>query len=125
LGSFEEGSKNPKTQTSTPRFVEEVVEEVMQVNKVVELFQTMAIVSLNMGNLNMEANNFKNRLAMEEKATLQKELDKERDFQKEYKHNIKIWKKQKTKNDQKIKTFILKMKEKNEELKGKTQLMKS
>ncbi len=105
--------------------MEEVVEEVMQVNKVVELFQTMAIVSLNMGNLNMEANNFKNRLAMEEKATLQKELDKERDFQKEYKHNIKIWKKQKTKNDQKIKTFILKMKEKNEELKGKTQLMKS
>jgi hypothetical protein len=36
--SFGEGSKNPTTQTSTPRSMEEVVVEVMQVNKVVELF---------------------------------------------------------------------------------------
>jgi hypothetical protein len=60
--------------------VEEVAEEVMQANKVIELFQTMAIVSLNMGNLNMEVSNLKNKLAIEDKATLQKELDKERDF---------------------------------------------
>jgi hypothetical protein len=42
--------------------MEEVVIEVMQVNKIVELFQTMAIVSLNMGNLNMEVSNLNNKL---------------------------------------------------------------
>jgi hypothetical protein len=42
----------------------------------------MAIITLNMGNLNMEVNNLKNRLAIrgKEKAILQEELDKERDF---------------------------------------------
>ncbi len=38
------------TQTSTPKSVEEVTIEVMQANKIAKLFQTMAIVSLNMGN---------------------------------------------------------------------------
>jgi hypothetical protein len=38
LGSFGEGSKNLTTQTSTPRFVEEGATEVMQVDKIVELF---------------------------------------------------------------------------------------
>jgi hypothetical protein len=47
--------------------VEEVVAKVMQANKVVELFQIMAIVSLNMGNLTLEVNNLKNRLAIGEK----------------------------------------------------------
>jgi hypothetical protein len=72
--------------------VEEVAIEVMQVDKVVELFQTMAIVNLNMGNLNMKVNNLKNRLAIrkKEKTILQEELDKERDFQKGYKHNVEI-----------------------------------
>jgi hypothetical protein len=54
----------------------------MQANKVAKLFQTMAIVSLNVGNLTMEVNNLNNRLAIreKEKAILQEELDKERDF---------------------------------------------
>jgi hypothetical protein len=56
---------------------------------------------------------------------LKEVLDKERDFQKEYKHNMEIWRKNKTENEQKIKTFILKMKEVNEELKEKIGLMKS
>ncbi len=60
--------------------MEEVAEEVMQVNKVVELFQTMAIMSLNMGNLNMEVKCLKNKLGTEDKTTVQEELDKERDF---------------------------------------------
>jgi hypothetical protein len=47
--------------------VEEVVAKVMQANKVVELFQIMAIVSLNMGNLIIEVNNSKNRLVTGEK----------------------------------------------------------
>jgi hypothetical protein len=41
-----------------------------------------------------------------EKAVLQVELDKKRDFQIEYKHNIEIWRNNKTKNEQKIKAFI-------------------
>jgi hypothetical protein len=43
--------------------VEEVATEVMKINKVAELFQTMAIVSLNMGNLTLEVNTLENRLA--------------------------------------------------------------
>jgi hypothetical protein len=70
--------------------VEKVVVEVMQVDKVAELFQTMAIVNMNMGNLNLEVSSVKNRLVTEEKekAILHVELDKGKDFQKEYKHNI-------------------------------------
>jgi hypothetical protein len=69
LGSSIEESGNPTTQTSTPKSVEEVVVEVMKVDKLVELFQTMAIMRLNI---------LKNRLAPweKEKAMLQEELDK-------------------------------------------------
>jgi hypothetical protein len=38
LGSFVEGSGDPTIQTSIPKFVEEVVVEVMNTNKVDELF---------------------------------------------------------------------------------------
>jgi hypothetical protein len=47
--------------------MEEVVVEVMKVDKATELFQTMAIVNLNIGNLTLEINTLKNRLAMGEK----------------------------------------------------------
>ncbi len=92
MGSFTKGSKNPTTQTSTSKSMEEVVVEVMQANKVAKLFQTMAIMNLNMGNLTLEVNSLKNILVTreKEKAILQEELDKERDFQKGYKHNVKI-----------------------------------
>jgi hypothetical protein len=42
----------------------------------------MAIVNLNMGNLNLEVNNMKNKLAIREKenAIQHEELDKEKDF---------------------------------------------
>ncbi len=55
------------THISTPKFVEEVALEVMQTQKAIELFQIMAIVSLNMRNLNMEVSSLKNRLAIGEK----------------------------------------------------------
>ncbi len=82
LGSFVEGSITPMTHTSTPKSMEEVVAEVMKVDKVIELFQTMAIVSLNMGNLTLEVNALKNRLATgeKEKVVLWEELDKEKDI---------------------------------------------
>ncbi len=54
LGSSIKGSIDPTTQTSTPKFVEGVAIKVMKAYKEAELFQTMAIVSLNMGNLTME-----------------------------------------------------------------------
>jgi hypothetical protein len=47
--------------------MEEVVTKVMYANKVIELFQTMAFVSLNMGNLTLEVNSLKNRLVIGEK----------------------------------------------------------
>jgi hypothetical protein len=63
----------------------------------------MAIVSLNMGNLNLKVNSLKNKLTTKEKekATLQEELDKEMDFHKEYKY--KIWRKNRTKLNKKSK----------------------
>jgi hypothetical protein len=67
LGSFVEGSKNPRTWTSTPKFMDKINVELMKIDKAVELFQTMAIVSLNMGNLTLEVNSLNNRLAMREK----------------------------------------------------------
>jgi hypothetical protein len=39
----------------------------MKINKAIELFQTMAIVSLNMGNLTLEVNILKSRLVTREK----------------------------------------------------------
>jgi hypothetical protein len=44
--------------------VEELVTKIMQAQKAAELFQTMAIINLNMGNLNLEVNNVKNKLAL-------------------------------------------------------------
>ncbi len=80
LGSYVEKSRDPTTQISTPKFVEKIAAKIMKVDKVVELFQTMAIVSLNVGNLILEMNILKNKLAMgdKEKVMLQDELDKER-----------------------------------------------
>jgi hypothetical protein len=82
LGSSAEGVGDLMTQTSTPKSVKEVAGEVMKANRVVELFQTMAIISLNMGNLTLEVNIMKNKLVMgeKEKAVLQEELDKKRNF---------------------------------------------
>jgi hypothetical protein len=72
--------------------MEEVAIEVTKADKALELFRTMAIVSLNMGSLTLEVNTLKNKLVIreKEKAVLQEELDKERDFQKGYKHNVEI-----------------------------------
>jgi hypothetical protein len=88
--------------------VDEVVAKVMLGNKVAKLFQIVAIMSLNTGNLNLEVSNLKNKLATKEKgkAILQVELDKERGFQRGYKHNIEIWRENRIDNEQKIKVFI-------------------
>jgi len=71
----------------------------------------MAIVSLNMGNLTLEINTPNNRLVMgeKEKVVLQEELDKKKDFQRGYKHNVEIWRKNKGEVEQKNKIFIKKL----------------
>ncbi len=47
--------------------MEEVAAKVMQANKKIKLFQTMVIMSLNMGNLNLEMSSLKNILTTKEK----------------------------------------------------------
>ncbi len=47
--------------------MEEVVAKVMKIDKATKLFQTMAIVSMNMGNLILEVNILKNKLFIGEK----------------------------------------------------------
>ncbi len=98
--------------------MEEVVAKVMKVKKAAELFQTMAIVSLYMGNLTLEVNTLENRLATreKEKAMLQEELDKEKKIQKGYKHNVEIWMKNKVEVEQKIQVLIKKLQDENENL---------
>ncbi len=127
MGSSLEGSKNPTTSTNTPKFVDEVATKIMQAQKVVELFQTMAIISLNTGNLNLEVSSLKNKLATweKEKVVLQEKLDKEKEFQKGYKHNVEIWRKYRVEVEQNIKGLIKKLQDENEELKGSTTWLKS
>ncbi len=55
------------TQTSTPKSMEEVAVKVMQAEKATYLFQTMAIMNVTMGNLNLEVNSLKNRLPQRRK----------------------------------------------------------
>jgi hypothetical protein len=50
--------------------VEEVATKVMKVDKTIELFQTITIVNLNMGNLILEVNTLKNRLVVGEKKAM-------------------------------------------------------
>ncbi len=90
----------------------------MQVDKAIELFQTMATVNLNMGNLTLKVNSLKNKLVTREKEVVQEELEKERNFEKGYKHNVEIWRKNRVEAEQKIKMLIKKLQDENEKLKG-------
>ncbi len=98
----------------------------MKVDKATELFQTMAIVSLNMMNLTLEVNILKHKLVTreKEKAMLQDKLDKERVFQKRYKHNVEILRKKKVEVKWRN-IFIKKLQDENEELKDNTSWQKS
>jgi bacterioferritin (cytochrome b1) len=80
-----------------------------------------------MGNFNLKVSSLKNRLAIGEKeeAILQEELDKEKEFQKGYKHNVEIWRNKRAHVEQKIKKLIKKLQYENEELRGSTTQLKS
>ncbi len=77
-------------------------------------------MNLNMGNLTLEANSLKNKLVIreKEKVMLHEELYKEKNFQKGYKHNVEIWKKNRPEAEQNIIVFNKKLQDENEELKG-------
>ncbi len=87
------------------------MEEVtIEVYKIPELFQIVVVVNQNMGNLTLQVNNLKNSLVTreKEKAMLQEELDKEKDFKKGYKHNVEIQRKNRAEVEQKNKKLIKK-----------------
>ncbi len=71
----------------------------------------------NMVNLTLEVNSLKKIIATWEK-------EKEKTFQKGYKHNVEIQRKNMTKAKQKIKMLIKKLYDENEELKGSTTWLK-
>jgi hypothetical protein len=50
------------SQNLTPKSMEELAKEVLGSNKIVEMFQTMAIVNMRMGNMGLEVMLFKTRL---------------------------------------------------------------
>jgi hypothetical protein len=52
-------------------------------------------------------------------------LDKERDFHKGYKHDVKNWRKNKAQDEQENKLFITKLQDENVEFKGSTTWLKS
>jgi hypothetical protein len=52
-------------------------------------------------------------------------LDKEKYFQKGYKNNLEIWRKNKVEAEQKNKVLIKKLQDENEKLRGNTTWLKS
>jgi hypothetical protein len=68
MGMSSKDARKEKTpQNLTPKFVEELVEEVLSNNKTIEMFQAMVIVSLKMVNLGLEVKSLKTKLiTMEE-----------------------------------------------------------
>jgi hypothetical protein len=65
--SSKDTSKEETPHNLTPKYVEELAEEVLGNNKTVEMFQAMAIVSMKMGNLSLEVKSLKNKLTLVEK----------------------------------------------------------
>ncbi len=96
----------------------------MKGDKVVELFQTIAIVSLNMGNLTLDVNTLENILVIgkKENAMLQEELNKRKISKRDI--NVEIWRMNMAKVKQKNKMFIKKLHDENEELYGSTTRLK-
>jgi hypothetical protein len=64
--SLEDVSKEETPHDLTPKFVEKLAKEVLGNNKIVEMFQAMAIVSMRMGNLGLEVWSLKTRLTIVE-----------------------------------------------------------
>jgi hypothetical protein len=64
--SLKDVSKEETPFDLTPKFVEKLAKEVLGNNKIVEMFQTMAMVNMKMGNLGLEVQSLKTRLAIVE-----------------------------------------------------------
>jgi hypothetical protein len=57
--SSSKGFKEETPQNLTPIFVEDLAIEIMEGNKNIEMFQTMVIINLKMGNLGLEVQSLK------------------------------------------------------------------
>ncbi len=81
-----------------------MVEEVLESNRIVGMFQTMAIISLMMGNLGLEVQSLKNRLTIMEgeKQGLLKQMKEEHEGYVKYRKCTTNWKKQKMETQEKV-----------------------
>ncbi len=59
-------SKEETPHNLTPKYVEELVEEILGSNKIAKMFQAMAIVNMKMGNLGLEVKSLKTKLTIVE-----------------------------------------------------------
>ncbi len=64
--SLKDVSKEETPHNLTPESMRQMAKEVLEGNKIIEVFQTMAIISLMMGNLGLEMQSLKNRLTIME-----------------------------------------------------------
>ncbi len=79
--------KEEKPQNLTPKFVEDMVAEVQENNKITQMFKAMAIVNLKMGNLCLEVQSLKTKLTIveKEKHGLLRQMKKKQEGYEEYK----------------------------------------
>ncbi len=89
------GFKKETPQNLTLKFVEDMAIDVLESNKTIEMFQTIAIVSLKMGNLGLKAMSLKIRLTIveREKKGLFKQMQNEQEGYDKYKKQMGGWKK--------------------------------
>ncbi len=85
--SSRDGFKEETPQNLTPKFVEDMVARVLKNNKIVKMFQAMAIVSLKMGNLGLKVHSLKINLTTlgGKKQGLLKQMQKEQEGHEEHK----------------------------------------
>lgn len=88
--SSRDKSREETPQNLTPKFVEDMVARVLKNNKIVKMFQAMAIVSLKMGNLGLEVHSLNIRLTtlQGKKQGLLRQMQKEQEGHEEYKKRM-------------------------------------
>jgi fructose-1,6-bisphosphatase len=57
--SSKDESREETSQKFTPKYVEDMVANVLESNKIVKMFQAMAIINLKMGNLGLKVKTLK------------------------------------------------------------------
>ncbi len=88
----------------TPKSIKQMVEEVLEGIINVEMFQTMATISLIMGNLGLEVQSLENRLTIMEgeKQGLLKQMKEEHEGYVKYRKCTTNWSKQKMETQERV-----------------------